>query len=978
MTEQFNALIEKESEPELLSYLQSLTDDQKKKIIPQIKRLTKEYSQFGDLGGGSYGHINGTSAQRELLQLACFVCFNRADYDKSPFSIWMLEKERLTKIIDWYCPSWFSDFVNKQASLDYVPYYLHYDWIMELTSKGFLNPSKELLVKIMPQMIFEKATDRTWELKTENLLKIKITLEEHIWYLFELESNLHYSDRYLQFENTISKEKIGWVFVFKKYSDENILDRFRLLKESLLASNRNFNKVLSGWFSQLFIELEPTKEEILGLQNELFSTLGSPHSKPVNASLQTIKKIVHEKDFNISSFLDATPLLFSSNTKATIISSLLILEKSAQNAPAYSQRISLLICQCFIHPDEEVQSKAAKLIAKFGIATDPALRHELTSFYPGMFTTARQLLSSFYDFEVEQGPIETNNDEEQTINAPVSLSELAKIPFPANIDDLIFLTSQAFDNNEPWHIDVLPSALIHFRSQLKAEDVSLFEPALQRAFGLIKTNFRSTTGYLDHLLAIFFIDFGNWIINRFPSASESLKKIYQKYDTKEGERQTSFLVPPSSGFYTAHWEPFNKITFYQPYKQLLLEILEKIKRGNDLPVLSTPTHAPSWISPHILIHRLRHYQQAGQEPDNMDLQVAISRVFLYTDTNVREQVSKELSGELQALMSFLLKEEAAPQKPFNFKAAWMVASLTKKEKKAWAEFDAFSYNKKPLKSYTGQLPWQAIEELNTSNRYDYELRKYVQTPITRKALTVQKGNIESEKSGLKKILFKLLPVEKNDPPMLYESLSYRLPYLSVEHNDIKRILSLTPNNPDPVLADIITKCLKYPEFWEEADKKMIIAVLQFLHETWQEPGEMAYLFLGACMFSADKTAINIAGEIWLKAVTIDKISNIKLGKVIGSLESIEFAPLKRFTDLVSQNLFRISALHNHEMQTLIEHTLPQLPEAPIKNLKKLLEIYAELIAMNNSESHPSEVMARLKIWEETPGLKKTIGKITKL
>ena len=975
MTEQFLTIIQKENEQELISFLKSLTVDQKKKLIPQIKKLGKEYSQIGPLGNGTYGQMNGTAEQSRLVQMASFVCFNRADYDKSPYSIWMLEKERLSKIIDWYCPDWFSDFVNKQASLDNVPYYIHYDWIMELTVKGFLTPSKELLVKVMPQTIYELGKDRLYHYKPENLLKFSVTLKEHIWYLFEVESNLHSSDRFINFTPDTSKDKKGWMVLFKKHSDENVIDRSRLLKESLLASNRNFNKVLSGWFSELFTELVPAKEEMLTLQHELFSVLNSPHSKPVNTALQAIRIIVTEKEFNAGGFLDAVPVLLSSGVKSTLLSSLIILEKLAEKESKYSSRIVSLTCQCFIQPHEDVQTKAAKLIAKFGDASNDALRNEIMAFYPGMLTTARQALAGFYNVGDKAEIIEP--DEKQLVEPVAPLSDQAAIPFPSNIDDLIFLASQAFDNNEPWHIDVLPAALVQFSSHLKEQDIPLFAPAFQRAFGLIKNSFRSTTGSLDYLLATFFIDFGNWLIKNFQLASESIVQVYRKHDTKEGDRNTTFLVSPASGSYTARWNSSDKLDLYEPYKQLLLENLERIRKGSDLPVLSTPTHAPCWISADVLTDRLRQYQQAGQEPDNIDLQVALSRVALDNNTVALKQVNEQLSGEFGALMNFLLNEEAAPKKPFYHKAAWMVASLTKKEKKAWPEFESFSYYKRSLKNYTGQLHWESIVESYTSSRYDYELKKRVEELATRKILSVHSDDTKSEKSGLKKVFSMLLSETKDDPPMLYEFLHFNQGYLMMEHNDAKRTLSLIPNNPEPILADTINKYLQYPEFWEEGNKKMVIAVLQFLYDTWKTPGNMAHLFLGTCMLNADKTVVNIAGEIWLKGVSTNTINNVELGKVIGLHERIEFAPLKRFTDLAGQNLFRVSNMHNRQLQVLVENILSHLPDEPIKNLKKLLEILRELVTINNSLVEKPETVNKLAVWEGTTGLKKIVEQINK-
>lgn len=966
-SEQFNAIIQNSHEQELISFLQSLSDRQKKEITPSIKKLAKDFSKYGQLANGSWGHVQGTNEQRDLLQLASFVCFNRTDYEKTPYRVWMLEKQKLSKVIGWYTPAWLSDFVNGLASDESLPYYLDYEWIMDLSETGSLNPGKELLVKIIPPLLFEQDENKKWNYRPGNLLKRDITIKEHIWYLFELESNLHYSDRFLHFADTESKKKDGWISTLKNFSDKNILDRTRLIKESLLASNRNFNKVLSGWFAQLFSELEPTNVELLNLQNELFSVLGSPDSKPVNTSLQAIKKIVSAEKFDSSGFLENIPVLLSSDTKSTVISTLSILEKLAQNYPGKCSRIVSLICQCFIQPDQEVQTRTAKMIAKLGDASDEELRNQIASFYPGMLTNARQLLKHIYS---------TKNKEEDIIaeEQPYIHQEirpvLVEIPFPENFDDLVFLASQAFDNNEPWHIDLLPAALVQFRSQLNADTIPLFEPAFQRAFGLVKNNFRSTTGTLDFLLAIFFIDFGNWMIRNFADASDIIKKMYHRYDTDDGERKTSFLVSPSAGSYIADWDAGGEISFYTPYQLLLSAALAKLERNDDLPLLSTPTHFLSWISPEILADRIQLYQQAGQEPDEIDLQIAFSRVELHIDPYKLSEIKEKLSGEMLGIMTFLLEEKSLPQKPLRNKSAWMVASLTRKEKKKWPAFESFPWYKKSIKNYTGELYWKSEVENYTIDRYDYTLRKTVKEPASRKTLSLFKDDTKKEKPGIKKIISRIFQDTTEDDLMLYEYIISDTAYFS--HNDVKRILSLIPNNPEPILAVIINKALKFPEFWSEDDRRIVIAACEILFEIWQEPGEMSYLLLATCMLSADKTVISIAGEIWMKAVNNRKIDAVKLGKIIGQQENIEFAPLKRFTDLVSQQLFHVSDLQNKQLLVLVENILSVLPDEPIRNLKKLLEQYRELLALNNSGIEPGYLLKKLNTWKETAGLRKTI------
>lgn len=181
---------------------------------------------------------------------------------------------------------------------------------------------------------------------------------------------------------------------------------------------------------------------------------------------------------------------------------------------------------------------------------------------------------------------------------------------------------------------------------------------------------------------------------------------------------------------------------------------------------------------------------------------------------------------------------------------------------------------------------------------------------------------------------------------------------------------MMPNNPESFLAPVIRKALKYPTFFSESDKKFVIALLQLLHETWDDFGEMAHLFLATSMISSDKTAANIAAEIWVKATNAKKIDHVLLGKIIGIHQRIEFAPFKRFTDLFLQSMFKISPLHNQSAQIILENILAELPEEPVKNLKKLLEVYSELLNLNAAKLTDSRVQKKLECWQKNTGLSK--------
>jgi len=954
VTEQFTRIIEKQKDEPLLDFLRTITPQDRKQLAPLVKKMEKEYHQFAQLKGGSYGYPKGSDIQREMLLLAAFVCLNRKDFERTTRSVWIVERKHLSRIIDWHCPDWFSDFVNGQAEQDFVPSYFDYVWLMELAEKGLLRPSGQLIVKILPPVIFEFLGGHNWGYNPAPLLWLPVTLQEHIWYFFEIESTIHSAERYVHFASP-DTERVGWIKAFKEFSDRQKIDRFRVLQESLLAGNRNFNKSLSGWFAELFATLEPTDEELLRLQKELLSALSSPHSKPVNTALKGIRKIATDKTFDVEGLLDASPLLLASDTKATVNATLMVLEKLAQKHPALRQRITKLTCQTFIHSEEELQTRAAKLIAKSGDVADEAIRAEMAQFRPNMLASTLNVLAGFLPAEEET--TFAGNDlapQDATGHSPAETTSLQEtIPFPNNIDDLAFLASQAFDNNESWHLDILAAALVQFAPFLKDKDVPLFEPAFKRA---LNGPLGSNSGTLDHLLGMFFIDFGKWLIGKFGRGAG-----------------TSIWLTPTAGVHLATWGHPSKLSIYQPFKHLLLEVQDMIGQGQQLPVLSTPTHKPCWIDPKVLITRLSSYQQAGKPPANMDLQIAVSRCSLADTREALKMAEQQLTGECKALMIFLLSEPASPVGPFHLKPAWLVAALTRKDQKSWPEFGEFAPDQKTMDHDTGRVQWRSQVVSFIEKRYDYQTRKNVASPATRKELTVDRVQQQrTSGSFMRRLAFWRGSKDRAESPFLYSFLQFRIQYSFAEHNDIVRVLSLVPNNPDPLLADTINKCLQDPSFSGESDKRMVSSVEQFLYSTWRSPGPMTNLFLATCMISGDKTVAGTAGEIWLQAVSRGQIDNRILGSIIGQHESIEFAPLKRFTDLITQHLMKVSPHHDKQLKILIEQIILLLPAEPIKNLKKLLEIYSELVAIGRSAEKPEGLLAKLTVWEKNTGLQRLI------
>lgn len=177
---------------------------------------------------------------------------------------------------------------------------------------------------------------------------------------------------------------------------------------------------------------------------------------------------------------------------------------------------------------------------------------------------------------------------------------------------------------------------------------------------------------------------------------------------------------------------------------------------------------------------------------------------------------------------------------------------------------------------------------------------------------------------------------------------------------------------------VVDKSLKYPTFCEEGDKKLVIATLQTLHRIWRAFGNMAHLFLATCMLCSDKTSASFAAEIWLNGAPKGTVDSKLIGEIIGVHQRAEFAPIKRFTDLIMGQMFQVSKQHNIELEKLLTSLLHTLPDEPIKNLKKLLEIYAEILSVNNSLIHHEILKQQLLKWKATAGLNKVIERLEQM
>lgn len=133
-----------------------------------------------------------------------------------------------------------------------------------------------------------------------------------------------------------------------------------------------------------------------------------------------------------------------------------------------------------------------------------------------------------------------------------------------------------------------------------------------------------------------------------------------------------------------------------------------------------------------------------------------------------------------------------------------------------------------------------------------------------------------------------------------------------------------------------------------------------------------YLFLSAGLFSKDKTFSGTAFESLINRTVAADFDLSVLGLLVGEKISFGLAQVKKITDGCSACI-NLSPKHNQAFEKLIISILTAIKN-PVFNLKKLLELYYELMKLNHSASDKA-LIEKLKEWEKENNLKKIIHQI---
>lgn len=896
MKERLYEILNEEKIHEIIPFLKQLTAEERKTLVPSIKKMEREISKIV-MTKNSY-HTVGSANQHSIIDIASFVCMDKKNFGKNYWSLFR-NAEQAEQILEWGCPEWFSDFINESVEAEFTAF--NYQDILGWTKKGYVEPRPELLGHHLSN--YPSDLDEHPE-----------TLETHFWYLCE------YPSKSLPFR----KE---WFPLVQKLISEQKIERKRFLRECLLASNRNFNKNVTGWFMDAFTVLKPTEEELVDLQDELLAGLASTQSKAVNTILNHLKKIAGA-GIKIEELSHYLPNLLSSEVKTVVASGLSLTEKIFQSKRLNPEILGMALSTAFVSKDDGIQTKAAKIMLKY-IPPSENIKEALSHYSDNILTNVRPMLEKYI--------IEKQQELEAITSEIGSLTTKDnKVKVLESFEDLMFFLPLAIEDPYSHHCDIALDGFIRFANDVDAESVKLIEPVFLKA---CKTIAKWEVPYLNVLQCNLIINYGLGLLEKYPDQLKNLEKIYQKTVEEEAAREAYSNYQKKLG-------PMEKVGAESPamkaFKELAIYICQKIEAGDSLPLLFTVTHSPCWVSPVSLVERLEVYQNKNIEPHHLDVQLALQRCALDDVSEALELTEKKLKGEYKDLLLFFFGKNAAPKGNFEHPSWWMTAGITRSPKTVFKEFSSFGYDNIPVEFLYGDYQWKTIDNKKNSY-YPVELN-----------IVIPQYHLEKRKESLFVEYFVAGQKELSETPAL---------------------MWCFPNTPANALAKVIKHCLFYSGIAEVYERNLVLNTAQALYQIKKSLDPMGYLFLGTIFLDGDKTIRGTAAEIWLEHVSHQMMDNAQLGRVIGLHEKLEWAPVKRLTDLIQHHMLNVSKTHNAALEELISNILYQM-ESPVTNLKKLLEVYHEVLALNQSEANIN-IVEKLNDWKENSSLKKICNLLLK-
>ena len=581
-----------------------------------------------------------------------------------------------------------------------------------------------------------------------------------------------------------------------------------------------YKKNILDFYCRIIETFEPTRQELLSHQSTFFALLSSDKTSVVNFVMKLIKEISSEKDFDFQTFADNFALCFATPkiSKSQLIGLDILAKHYKKQPPAnidYREQLAVL----FTVPDVKLQEKVASLLTTyFG---GEGLAEVVAPYQDYLKGKAQDLLATLSPSE-SSAPSDLSDR-----SASSERSHTPKIaPSPRTWDDLLFLIGDCIRERSPLVLDLFFEGLNQLQAQIPKNFSQQISP-YQKQLG--DQPFEFTT-YRKCM---------RWVID-----------VWEGKATLSDDIFGGKLYNPT---------PFLR----EKTKRLLL----KLKQGNSLPFVSTPTHAPFYIDPLTFLERIAQYEKAEKSPMLEDVVVGLNRLLPTEVTEEQKQLALSLAGEY------------APALQYYFEVNKQIA-VTDATRVLWGQVLR-------LKDLDGVFPELEIpEKANLQGLVRPFYLKYEVKPT--KINGVERNKIILEDNWDKKYSAYSL---YNDLGANYYNVS---PMSRATDEDIDYQLSLTPRYIDGWLCKYL---LTYAQGVEGESLTEATRVMSLLLEHHLPIYHGGWLMVATCLLAERKPLRDLATEYILLALQRGETLTY-LAEAIGTLLAHKYAPIARFVEFL--------------------------------------------------------------------------------
>jgi hypothetical protein len=762
-----------------------------------------------------------------------------------------------------------------------------------------------------------------------NVVNDPLTYGRDVQELFNYETDLH-NHHFRDNDNEPYDAHNMWEIIYDILLRDGKMSRNHFIEQTVLIQTKDWNTNLRSFFRKRLADLQPTADELVNYQENIFACLHSSVGPVTNFAMDQIKKFYEHKKFAAASFLDwLEPVMMSVDNKATVKNGLPLLEKINKLYPKLNKKITGLLADVYLIPDMNLQEKATKTLLKIASVKDKGLKEKLSGYMPLMQGNIRSSLADFLNEEAMTG---ADDQTEAYAFAPKDEKVLTKpIELPKDWNDILYLFGKFIASDEVADAEILTNAFI-MQTGLFPSDYSV-----------------QLRPYQQQLEKKYF------------------NNVYKAYvDVFLRQKIENYNAP-----YRVKINQYHKINTLLLGKLMLETIDARMESALKSPLLSFPTHHPYWVEPKILIERLIARQQYNETINKLDLTVAISRM---PRENIQDAIPllDQLTGELKELMAFCLGvskqisikplslinkvfSKITGPGPEDLKYVWAVAARTYYPDETFREFE-----KTPLKDLEF-----AVSPFKPKVRTEERWNEYIINYQTReKARTPSWYELNFDLST-----YKLAPHHYLFVQDLYNSKKgweYQL-----NEGDIYYWNSLMPQQNDALGYFLLRGCCANAN-GGSLELKGFLNVINAPGFRFSEITMLTF----ACTFFQEKKEVRImAAEVLINLIEKRTIDPNILAEKIAYLASNKYGAFSRLVESLN-TLKDVSDLHNSAFLQIMEYIFTHLEigdKLPV-NFKRMVEHYVDLLyrARQQPSSHSITFFEKYK---DTASLKPLIKQI---